>query len=395
MPLFERRLRIAVLTRNYGRHKGGAENYAVSLAEQLAFKHEVHVYCQTEFNQHPQVQTHVMSVMLTKPRWLNMLLYSAWTFLQTRRGFDIVHSHENVFHGNVQTFHVKPVTHNLFHGKRGLSLWWAWLKAWLSPRLLTYLAVERQRVRSPSKRLLITASQLLKDLYAQTFNLKSSDIHVLTPGVTPVVSSPLGRVQTQVAPHSKASCRQALGLPADQQILLMVGHNYEKKGLGTLLHALTQLSTNHVLAVVGDTHQIPVWRQKAQQLGVDERVFFLGQQTHMDKVYPACDLFVHATLEDVFPIVVLEAMSHGLPVIVSPAPYCLSSNLLTHQHQAWVLNDPHDHLELAKAVETIETQAALRTALLKHAKLFVQQYSWDNLAQAQMRMYFDLLDRTP
>jgi UDP-glucose:(heptosyl)LPS alpha-1,3-glucosyltransferase len=173
----------------------------------------------------------------------------------------------------------------------------------------------------------------------------------------------------------------------------MVGHNYEKKGLGTLLLSLTQLSANHVLAVVGDTHQIPAWRQKAQQLGVSERVFFLGQQMQMDKVYPACDLFVHATLEDVFPIVVLEAMSHGLPVVVSPAPYCLSSNLLTHQLQAWVLTDPHDSHELAVAVEAIEAQPALRATFLKHSSAFVQQYSWDMLAQAQMRIYIELLDR--
>jgi len=393
MPLFERRLRIAVLTRNYGRHKGGAENYAVSLAELLALKHEVHVYCQTEYNQHPQVHTHVMGMMLAKPRWLNMLIYSAWTYLKTRQGFDIVHSHENVFHGNVQTFHVKPVTHNLFHAKYGPSLIWAWAKVLLSPRLLSYLALERSRVRSPKKRLLITASQLLKDLYAQTFHLQPSDIQILTPGVAPVVSNSLKTVQAQDVVQLKDLLRKGLGLPLDKQILLMVGHNYEKKGLGTLLLSLTQLSANNVLAVVGDTHQIPAWRQKAQQLGVSERVFFLGQQTQMDKVYPACDLFVHATLEDVFPIVVLEAMSHGLPVVVSPAPYCLSSNLLTHQLQAWVLTDPHDSHELAVAVEAIEAQPALIATFLKHSSAFVQQYSWDKLAQAQICMYIELLDR--
>lgn len=390
MPLFERRLRIAVLTRHYGRHKGGAENYAVSLAEQLAAKHDVHVFCQTQFNQHSGIQTHVMGLSLRKPRWLNMLLYSTWTYAQTRRGFDIVHSHENVFHGNVQTFHVKPVTHNLFHGKQGMALLLVYLKVMFSPRLWAYLMVERARVQTPAKRLLLTASQLLKDLYVQTFHLQAADVHVLTPGV----SSPLARGDGQDQNSWKKQCQQELGLPTDKSVLLMVGHNYEKKGLGVLLRALAHLDENTVLAVVGDKDQIPVWRQKAQSLGVLARVCFLGPQTQMDKVYQACDVFVHATLEDVFPIVVLEAMNHQLPVVVSPAPYCLSSNLLTHQHHAWVLQDPHNEQELLGAIESIQSNDQLKAHMRTKGHLFVQAYRWDRLADTQLRMYFELLAHT-
>lgn len=390
MSLPDRRLRIAVLTRNYGRHKGGAENYAVSLAEELASQHEVHVFCQSEFNQHPQIQTHVMGLSVNKPRWLNMLLYSAWTYVQTRKGFDIVHSHENVFHGNVQTFHVKPVSHNLFHGKHGFALFFRCLKVMLSLRLLSYLAVERARVLAPEKRLLITASQLLKDLYSVTFRLQASDIKVLTPGVAITATQ-----VTENHRHAlKEQYKHEIGLPADKHILLMVGHNYEKKGLGSLLEALSCLSDNTILAVVGDTAQVAVWRQKAQALGVAERVYFLGPQTQMDKVYLACDVFVHATLEDVFPIVVLEAMNHGLPVVVSPAPYCLSSDLLTHQHQAWVLKNPRSAQELADAIVQIQSNTALRTHMLEQAQLFVQSYRWDQLAKDQVHMYLELLSRT-
>lgn len=391
MPMFEPRLRIAVLTRHFGRHKGGAENYAVSLAEQLAQHHEVHVFCQSEFNDKPELQTHVMGWSLNKPRWVNMLLYSVWSYWKTRRGFDIVHSHENVFHGNVQTFHVKPVTHNLFHGKRGISRWLTRLKVMFSLRLLSYLTVERARVRHPQKRLLITASQLLQDLYAQTFNIHVFDIQVLTPGVFlppewPKSSTPEQRQQ---------SARQQLKLPTDKKLLLMVGHNYQKKGLGALLQALTFLPKDMALAVVGDAAQIPSWQYKATEHDVSDRVYFLGPQTQMEQVYQAADLFVHATLEDVFPIVVLEAMSQGLPVVVSPAPYCLSSNLLTHQQQAWVLKDPHDGQALADAIEQIMTQPSLQSELLKNANIFVQRYSWERLVRDQTRMYFELLSKKP
>lgn len=389
MSMVEPRLRIAILTRHFGRHKGGAENYAVSLAEQLAEQHEVHVFCQTEFNALPAITTHVMGWLLNKPRWLNMLLFSLWTRRQTRHGFDIVHSHENVFHGNVQTFHVKPVTHNLFHGQQGMRLALTWLKVLLSPRLLSYLAVERARVRKPDHKILITASQLLKDLYVRTFALRPTDVQVLTPGVSVVATSADKQEQALL----KNKCKQDLHLPQDKKLLLMVGHNYQKKGLAVLLQALVHLPPQLALVVVGDTHQIPTWQLKAQQLGVSDRVFFLGQQRQMDQVYQACDVFVHATLEDVFPIVVLEAMSHGLPVVVSPAPYCLSSNLLTHQKEAWVLTDPRDGQELATALMRIDADPVLAKELTRHALIFVQQYSWDHLVQQQIHMYRKLLSR--
>lgn len=382
----DKRLRIAVLSRHFSRHRGGAENYAVSLAEQLASDHEVHVYCQSHSNSHPSIQTHVMGLSMQKPRWVVMLIYSAWTFLHTRRGFDIVHSHENVFHGNVQTFHVKPVTYNLFHGKQGVSWWLTSLKVATSPRLMAWLAVERARVRHASSRLLIAASALLKDLYIECFDLPQTHVQVITPGVA--MPKPLSATDTLLA---KQAARQQLGLTGSGQWLLMVGHNYAKKGLTALLQAMVLLPEGMSLAVVGDTSQIPEWQSKANQLGLQNRVVFLGQQTQMDPVYQACDVFVHATLEDVFPIVVLEAMAHGLPVVVSPAPYCLSSNLLSPDEHALILQDPHDAAALAKHIERVQADSELASHLVANAKAFVQRYRWDALAKTQLNMYRELL----
>jgi UDP-glucose:(heptosyl)LPS alpha-1,3-glucosyltransferase len=111
----------------------------------------------------------------------------------------------------------------------------------------------------------------------------------------------------------------------------------------------------------------------------------------MDPVYQACDVFVHATLEDVFPIVVLEAMAHGLPVVVSPAPYCLSSNLLSPDEHALILQDPHDAAALAKHIERVQADSELASHLVANAKAFVQRYRWDALAKTQLNMDRELL----
>jgi len=63
-------------------------------------------------------------------------------------------------------------------------------------------------------------------------------------------------------------------------------------------------------------------RALARDLGITERVRFLGIQSDMDPVYRAAESLVHPTLEDTYAMVVLEAMAHGLPVVVSGTPWC-------------------------------------------------------------------------
>ena len=101
---------------------------------------------------------------MRKPRWLNQLWYAFATWRSTRTGFDIVHSHENTWHGNVQTVHVVPVKQNLFHGRTGARRLLRWIKVVTSPRLLTYLGLERLRFRGAQRRRVVATEQSERDL---------------------------------------------------------------------------------------------------------------------------------------------------------------------------------------------------------------------------------------
>ena len=166
-----RRLRIAVLNRHFGRRFGGAESYSVALVEQLAARHDLHVFAQ-EFD-HPGlgITLHPVPRPLAKPRWLNQLWYAAWTWQATRRGFDVVHSHENTWHGDLQTVHVRPFKIGLFHDRKGLRRVLRWLSLFTSPRLLTYWWLEAGRFSPrPHRHIVATSGQ------------------VMAPGVTPAAA---------------------------------------------------------------------------------------------------------------------------------------------------------------------------------------------------------------
>jgi glycosyltransferase involved in cell wall biosynthesis len=375
-------LRIAVLSRHFVRHLGGAENYAVSLVEQMAGQHQITVFCQEHGDPIPGVTYQRMRWGFKRPRWLNQWAYACWTGWMTRQGFDVVHSHENVFHGQVHTVHVKPVRHNLFHQAQGAQRVWTWLKILLSPRLQAYLLLERLRFSRRAHRVIIAASAPLAHVLSHSFSLWPGQLQELPPGV----NIPLSHTPHELQ-HLKQQARESLGLPHQAYLLLMIGHDFRKKGLETVLKALQRLSADHHLVVVGQPAQIPQWRALIETLGLSARVHFLGILKQTTTAYEACDCLVHATLEDVFPMVTLEAMAHGLPLVVSPAPFCLSSELLTHQQQALILPSPQDDAALARDIQRLQSDPELRERLVRQGRAFAQTYAWAHLAQRQLSLY--------
>jgi UDP-glucose:(heptosyl)LPS alpha-1,3-glucosyltransferase len=158
---------------------------------------------------------------------------------------------------------------------------------------------------------------------------------------------------------------------------------------------MAQLPSNCYLAVVGNPKQIPQFKTQAEAAGLASRVFFLGAQKHMDPVYAAADFLVHPTLEDTFAMVVLEAMAHGLPVIVSGPTYCGISSLLTHDVTALILDDPTKVSELANTIGRLLRDAPLRDRLIASGLAFANEHSWTAVRDDYDGIYRAVLRQTP
>jgi glycosyltransferase involved in cell wall biosynthesis len=378
----QRRLKIAVLNRVFAPTGGGAERYSIALVEQLAARHEIHVFAQEINHQWPGVHYHRIACWFKKPRWLNQLWYALATQLAIRRaegeGFDIVHSHENVWHGNVHTMHVKTVQRSLFEGLSGSALWLRRIKIALSPRLLTYLKFERARLQPRPGLAVVAASQPLQaELLAQYPHL-ANVICTITPGVT----MPTQRLTQQQA-------RAALGVPAQGQYIAFIANDYARKGLPTLLKALQGLPDVRLL-VVGNASQIPQFKATAQSLSLDQRVYFLGPLSDVSPVYFAANVLAHPTLEDTFAMVVLEAMAHGLPVVVSGSEFCGVSGLLIDGVHALLLDNPQDPQALQIALQTVLNSSSAHQHLSLAGQSFAQQHNWQAVAQQYQTLYESL-----
>ena len=382
------RLRIAVLNRTFSAKAGGAERYAIALVEQLAARHDIHVFAQSIEHNWPGVTYHRVKMPLRRPRWINQLWFAAATWWATRKhfnpgletGFDVVHSHEITWHGDVQTVHVLPVKHNLFHGRAGWRLALRWLKVLTSPRLLVYLGLEHFRYAVQPGRAVVATSDSLLAIFEATYAVAAGMTSVITPGIV-LPNLPISEAGKQTA-------RQQLGLPQAQPCILFVGNDFRKKGLSALIDSLRVLPGQVVLAVVGHSAQLPGFRQQVQAAGLGARVFFLGALDDVGPAYRAADCLAHPTLEDTFAMVVLEAMAHRLPVVVSGAKYCGIAGLLEQGVNALLLNEPRDVVALSDGLRRVLGDEALKTKLAQAARVFAENFEWSARAAAQEKLYY-------
>jgi len=116
--------------------------------------------------------------------------------------------------------------------------------------------------------------------------------------------------------------RTQYGIPGNTFTIVSVGNCGPVKNHQTLIQALALFkeSFDFKYLHVGKEEEGNPERKLASDLGIDDRVLFLGQTT--DTVSPlfATDVFVMPSLHEGFGIAALEAMAVGIPVILSDVP---------------------------------------------------------------------------
>ncbi len=364
-------MKVAILSRHFSRMAGGAESYAVQLAEAMRSECEITVISQS-FDALPGHFAHIAVPSLPiRSRWLNQLWFNWYSKRVSAKGFDIVHSHENVTHGQVQTIHVKTVHASLQQKKVGF------LRRMASPRLLAYLWIEKKRLFGAGHHA-VFVSQLLLDETRQVL-----------PGLTEGVFIPPGVAVPEMAltPAQRLAARRALGLAGDKTVIGFIGHDFKKKGLDTLLRAVALLPFDVQVVVIGKPDQSKHYTDLVRGLGPGKECRFLGTVRDMPAVYGAIDCLAHPTTQDVFPMVLLEAMANHVPVITTMAPFNSMASLLTNEVNAMLLPDPLDEQALANALETVLTVSEFRKNMIYEARVFAQKYSWTTVKQQYYDVY--------
>ncbi len=210
-------------------------------------------------------------------------------------------------------------------------------------------------------------------------------ITVIRSGVEPPAGLP--------GPAGRALARARFGI-GEELAIGIVAALERRKGHDVLLRALAELDAKSLpwrcLACGGGSQREPLERLAAE-LGVMERVRFLGEQPQVADVLAALDVFVMPSRHEGLGVAVLEAMATGLPVVASAVggiPEALEPG------RTGLLVPPDDPVALAAALGELARDRERAQQMGKAGRERVlAEFSMEALTERYERLYDQVCER--
>jgi UDP-glucose:(heptosyl)LPS alpha-1,3-glucosyltransferase len=122
-------------------------------------------------------------------------------------------------------------------------------------------------------------------------------------------------------PDERNAARAELKLGTEERVAVFVGHEFSRKGLSFAIRGLSHAPSVLLLIIGGNDDIIAEAHAEAKELGVGDRVLFLGPRRPPVPFLHAADFFVLPSAYEANALVVLEALATGLPAIVTPVGF--------------------------------------------------------------------------
>lgn len=256
----------------------------------------------------------------------------------------------------------------------------------------TLHGIHVDKAGSPMRRTaFLTLERILRPRTARFVAVCESDVgkgarlRILDPARTSVVYN---GIPSPGAPGLRGAFRAELGIGPGVPLVLSVGRLHEQKDQRTLLAAWALVLKRYpdaILALIGSGPLEAALRDRSVALGISCSVRFMPPRADLDSAYDDADAFVLTSLWEGLPYVVLEAMSHGLPVAatsVDGTPEAVSDG------ESGILSPPSDPTAAAAAVIALLDDPARAAAMGEAGRARVAElFGLDAMADATAAVY--------
>jgi len=276
---------------------------------------------------------------------------------------------------------VRQVRPELAFGRIPVRSWPRLVHRRLYYRLV--IALERHLYTRPRAQLILIARKTAADL--DRFYGAHDDLPVVYMGLDHAVFNPQARVARRDA------ARKELGIPDAQFAFLLVGNDWLKKGLFTLLEAMPLLADLQVALYVAGSDETRPYDAPIARLELAGRVRFLPSRGDVAFYYAAADAYVGPSLEDTFAQPPMEAMACGLPVITTSTNG--TAEIMTDGVDGLILENPNDWRALAAQMREVCEDSDLRARLAEQAARTASRYTWDENGREFIQIFSRILRR--
>lgn len=286
--------------------------------------------------------------------------------------FDLIHAHVALPDGYAGALLALKYHKPLIVTIHGLDLQHTIYRNLACPRAISYVLNSASRT--------IMVSQKLRQLAIKYFNVRDKLI-VVPNGIEPrdVPSSPVKSDKPQKG----------------YLTLLSVSNLVQTKGIYLNLYALQRIRKKYpalrYVLIGGGSEEVKL-RKLAKELGLENRVNFLGRQPHHQVIsYMAgCDVFTLPSWNEGFGIVYLEAMASSKPVIG-----CRGEGIedFVKDGKTGMLVKPKDVDSLVNALDFLLSHPEEARAMGERARsLVLENYTWEKNAEKMIKVYEEVLN---
>lgn len=365
--------RIALTMPRLSRY-GGAESFAWRLAEALAARgHGVDFICarvegEPPAGVHPRVVGRFGGLRLVKTLWFAVMADRE----VKRKGYDLVFGMGNTINQDILRIGGGPISVFWELSKRawpaGFHRELKMLRRRLAPVNWVIHAIDAARMRRTPR--IVAVSHLVRDWIIQAHP------HLDRDSVEVIYNRPDLDRFSPVDAEKRQALRARMGIGPDQVVIGTAATNFALKGVRYLVQALARLPGEHILLVAGGRNAAR-YERMAHQLGVADRVRFLGKVDDMPAFYHGLDVFVLATFYDACSNAVLEALACGCRVVSSA--YNGSAFFLPEK---WVFPDPGDVENLAGVLARVASEER------------PEGFEWPDDVQCGLEPYIEMIEAT-
>ncbi|WP_370216447.1 glycosyltransferase [Neptunomonas phycophila] len=178
--------------------------------------------------------------------------------------------------------------------------------------------------------------------------------------------------------------RDSFNTPAEQPLILAAGRLHTNKGFDTLLHSLERIPSA-TLWLAGAGPEEANLKALCSQLGLDQRVRFLGWRDDVTTLMKTADLFVCPSRHEGLGSIVMESWAHQCPIVAtnSQGP----GEAITHG-ESGLITPIDDSKALADAINEVLGSDDLRNELIHGAsRVYAEHYSKKRIVEQYIDFY--------
>jgi len=198
------------------------------------------------------------------------------------------------------------------------------------------------------------------------------------------------RKYTRTMDNGEAKKRLGIG---SKYVIGFVGRLSPEKGIDYLLRAVSGLVKEGLdvsALIVGDGELAAALKQEANRLQITDRVTFTGNRSDTPLLYSAMDVFVLPSQQEAFPMVLLEAMACGVPIVATRVGDVAE---IVEPGVSGLLVDTRDAAALQSAIARILSDEALARRMSAAAQArAVDRFSSSAMAKQYLAIYERITD---